>query len=98
MAGRVPVKKTLLNVAFCATAASVASTAFASDFGEKAEQLAAAMSEKLFGVNGTLDKSSTLSRTAAEGNADATSLATVANGLIVGVASADANLGPNIDQ
>lgn len=91
-------KKKLLHAAVCATAASLASTAFASDFGEKTEQLAKAMSEKLFGVNGTLDSSSTASVTAAQANADPTSLATVAKGLKISVASADPNLAPNIDQ
>ena len=85
--------KKLLQVAFCATAATIATTAYASDFGEKTEELAKALSAKLFGVAGTLDQSSTVSLTAAQADADPAALATVAKGLKVSVVSANVNLG-----
>jgi len=92
------VKRKPLQLAICATALSLASTASASDFGEKAAQLAKSLSARLFGTQGTLDASSTSSLTAAQANANPAGLATVARGLRVSVLSASADLAPNIDQ
>jgi secreted PhoX family phosphatase len=91
------VTKPLLYAALL-TATATATAAAASDFGEKVELLAKALSPFLFGTLGTLDESSTVSLTAAEAEADPAKLLTVANGLKVGVVSARADLAPNIDQ
>lgn len=87
-----------LQVALCAATISFASTAAASDFGEKIAELAKALSLRLFGVQGTLDASSTASLTADQANANPAGLATVARGLRISVLSASPDLGPNIDQ
>jgi len=68
------------------------------DFGEKVERMAKAQSLQLFGTLGTLDKSSAVSLSASAANANPAALLTVAPGLRVKVASAAANLAPNIDQ
>jgi secreted PhoX family phosphatase len=88
-------KKHAIYAALCAVTAT---TVTASDFGEKTEVLAKALSPILFGTFGTLDKSSTVARTAAEAEAHPESLVTAAPGLKVSVVSANVNLGPNIDQ
>src|SRR5690242_6666181 len=88
-----------LVYAMCATgAASIVSSASASDFGEKVQQLANAMSVSLFGTVGALDASSTASLTADQANANPAGLATVAQGLKISVVSAHPALSPNIDQ
>jgi len=92
------VKRHQVYLAIPAMVAAISSTAAASDFGEKAEQLAKALSVRLFGVVDTLDESSTLSLTAVQANENPRGLLTVARGLKVSVVSADVNLGPNIDQ
>lgn len=91
-------KQRHLYVAVPAIVAAMASTAAASDFGEKTEQLAKALSVRLFGVIDPLDASSTISLTAEQAEADPSKLMTAARGLRVSVVSADVNLGPNIDQ
>jgi secreted PhoX family phosphatase len=90
------VKKTVLHLAICSAFATTAASA--SDFGQKTEALAKAMSERLFGVDDTIDESSTVSLTAAQADADPTALLTVARGLHVSVVSAKPDLAPNIDQ
>ena len=81
-----------------AVAAATATTVSATDFGQKAEQLAKALSPSLFGTLATLDESSTDSLTAEQANADPRKLLTVARGLRVSVVSASPDLGPNTDQ
>ncbi|HEY3700523.1 MAG TPA: alkaline phosphatase PhoX [Spongiibacteraceae bacterium] len=77
---------------------AVAVSTHAADFGQKVEQLAKSQSLSLFGTIGTLGASSSVQTSAADANADATKLLTVAPGLTVKVISAAANLAPNIDQ
>lgn len=91
-------KKASLNIAIGAAVLSLASTAAASDFGEKTQQLAKALALRLFGTAGVLDESSTASLTADQANANPAGLATVARGLHISVVSASPDLGPNIDQ
>ena len=88
-------KRKLICLALGATAASTAS---ASDFGEKVEALARALSNQLFGIARPLAESSTASISAADADSDAASLVTAADGLRVTVVSAHADLGPNIDM
>ncbi len=88
-------QRKLVYTALFATAATAVA---ASDFGEKTEQLARALSPVLFGTLGGLGASSTVSLTAGEADADPRELLTVAKGLKVGVVSARADLAPNIDQ
>ena len=87
--------KRLLCAAICVAATGSASAA---DFGTAVDALAKALSPILFGTSGTLEHSSTASLTASEANAHPEKLLTVAPGLRVGVVSAAANLGSNIDQ
>jgi secreted PhoX family phosphatase len=68
------------------------------DFGETVEKLARFQAPELFGTFGVLDESSTLSLSATAADANPAKLLTVAPGLRVRVASAAANLAPNIDQ
>ena len=91
-------KKALLCAAIITVGGAFAANASASDFGQKTQQLAKALSVLLYGVPGSLDKSSTASLTAAQADANPAGLAVVAQGLKVSVLSADANLAPNIDQ
>jgi hypothetical protein len=92
-----------------ATAVTIATSASATDFGQrhhrhsldfgqKVEALARFQSLELFGTFGTLDESSTKSLSAAAAEANPAGLLTVASGLRVKVVSAAANLAPNIDQ
>src|SRR5262245_18916194 len=76
--------------------ASVAGAAGASggfDFGTWRDHALRAFSQHLFGVNGTLAESSTQSVVPATAEADPTTLATVAHGLRVRVATSDADAG-----
>jgi hypothetical protein len=57
-----------------------------------------AKSNSLFGINGTLDASSTTQVTGAEAEADPTKLVTLARGLKAHVVSKDPALGGNVDQ
>ena len=68
------------------------------DFGQRVEALKRFESLELFGIFGPLPESSTTSLSAAQAEADASKLLTVAPGLRVRVVSAAANLAPNIDQ
>jgi secreted PhoX family phosphatase len=68
------------------------------DFGLLRDHLLKEQSEKLFGLDDTLDESSRESITAAVANADPTRLVTLARGLHARVVSAAANLGANIDM
>ena len=90
-------KKKLLYAAVCAAMSGTAS-AHNVDFGKAVETFAKLSAPILFGTRGTIDESSTESISAAEANAHPERLLTVAPGLRVSVASADTNLGANIDM
>jgi secreted PhoX family phosphatase len=87
-------------VVFAAATALIAAVAGADagDFGQQVEQLLNAKSNSLFGLNGTLDASSTTQVTGAEAEADPTKLVTLARGLKAHVVSKDPALGGNVDQ
>jgi hypothetical protein len=87
-------------VVFAAATALIAAVAGANagDFGQQVEQLLNAKSNSLFGLNGTLDASSTTQVTGAEAEADPTKLVTLARGLKAHVVSKDPALGGNVDQ
>ena len=79
-----------------ATGTVVAAASF--DFGLFRDQMLEAKSNQAFGVVRGIAHSSGASIDAATANADPTALVTMASGLKVGVVSAAANLGANIDQ
>ena len=83
---------------FAAAAALIAAGAYAGDFGEQVEQLLNSKSNSLFGINGTLDASSTSQVSGADAEADPTRLVTLAHGLTAHVVSKAATLGGNVDQ
>src|SRR5215510_8469183 len=79
-------------------AAGTVAAAVSFDFGVFRDQMLEAKSNQAFGVVSGIAQSSTASIDAATANADPTALVTMAKGLTVGVVSAAANLGANIDQ
>ncbi len=71
---------------------------YAKDFGEQVEELLNSKANSLFGVNGTVDASSTNQVSGAAAEADPTKLVTLAHGLTAHVVSKDPALGGNVDQ
>src|SRR4051794_40305451 len=71
---------------------------YAKDFGEQVEELLNSKANSLFGVNGTLDASSTTQVSGADAEADPRKLVTLAHGLTAHVVSKDPALGGNVDQ
>lgn len=97
--------KTKLLFGSLALAASVAAPVSAEDlllgdkgFGAFRDLMLRQHARQLFGVSGTLGKSSTASIDAATAEADPTALVTAAKSLRVKVVSANAQLGANIDM
>lgn len=68
------------------------------DFGQQVEQMLNSKANQLFGVNGTLDASSTTQISGAAAEADPTKLVTLAHGLTAHVVSKDPSLGGNVDR
>ena len=66
---------------------------YAKDFGEQVEELLNSKANSLFGVNGTLDASSTTQVSGADAEADPRKLVTLAHGLTAHVVSKDPALG-----
>ena len=85
---------------FAATTAmtALAGVAYSGDFGQQVEQLLNAKANSLFGLNGTLNESSTTQVTGADAEADPRKLVTLARGLTAHVVSKDPALGGNVDQ
>ena len=71
---------------------------YAEDFGQQVEQLLNAKANSLFGLNGTLNESSTTQVSGADAEADPRKLVTLAHGLTAHVVSKDPALGGNVDQ
>jgi hypothetical protein len=94
--------KNAIKASVMATLAGASGIAAAHDFdidlGKQVEALAKIEALPLFGIFAPLGASSTASLTADQANANPKALATVAPGLKVGVVSAAANLGANIDM
>ena len=77
---------------------ALAGVAYAGDFGQQVEQLLNAKANSLFGLNGTLNESSTTQVSGADAEVDPRKLVTLAHGLTAHVVSKDPALGGNVDQ
>jgi hypothetical protein len=91
-------KLLLLSVAGLVGLATTAGASAGFDFGTWRDRQLTTDSQRLFGVKKPLKESSKESVDQATAEADPTSLATVANGLHVEVATSDPNAGANIDM
>jgi hypothetical protein len=90
--------KRIAVLAAATVVTALAARAHAGDFGQQVELLLNAKASSLFGINGTLNESSTTQVTAADAEADPTKLVTLAHGLRAHVVSKDPALGGNVDQ
>jgi hypothetical protein len=91
-------KLLLLSVAGLVGLATTAGASAGFDFGTWRDRQLTTDSQRLFGVKKPLKESSTESVDQATAEADPTSLATVAKGLHVEVATSDPNAGANMDM